>query len=203
MRGWFGVCFSGLFPVSVEDKKKGGHAAHPSSKEATQFLGTRFITWRSVRRKTAASAAQRPKARDSRAISDWTQPGHDRLRRVMSDLVVAAVQMTSGEDVDANLERARELVREAATAGALIVGLPENFAYLGSRPGPQAGDRRDRCRPVGSRPSATTSGPILRAMRALALEGRASGCCSAVSRKEPARPTASTTPRCCSDPRGR
>ena len=51
----------------------------------------------------------------------------------MSDLVIAAVQMTSGEDVDANLERARELVCEAATAGALIVGLPENFAYLGGR----------------------------------------------------------------------
>ena len=51
----------------------------------------------------------------------------------MNDLVIAAVQMTSGEDVEANLERARELVREAATAGALIVGLPENFAYLGGR----------------------------------------------------------------------
>ena len=51
----------------------------------------------------------------------------------MSDLVIAAVQMTSGEDVEANLERARELVCEAATAGALLVGLPENFAYLGSR----------------------------------------------------------------------
>ena len=31
-----------------------------------------------------------------------------------------------------NLERARELVRQAATAGALLVGLPENFAYLGN-----------------------------------------------------------------------
>src|SRR4030095_11139416 len=54
----------------------------------------------------------------------------------MSDLVIAAVQMTSGEDVEANLERSRELVREAATAGALIVGPPENFAYLGGRAGP-------------------------------------------------------------------
>ena len=50
----------------------------------------------------------------------------------MSELVVGAVQMTSTADVDANLERARELVRQAATAGALLVGLPENFAYLGS-----------------------------------------------------------------------
>src|SRR5947199_10599651 len=50
----------------------------------------------------------------------------------MSELVVGAVQMTSTEDVGANLERARELVRQAATAGALLVGLPESFAYLGN-----------------------------------------------------------------------
>jgi len=50
----------------------------------------------------------------------------------MSEMVVGAVQMTSTEDVEANLERARELVRQAATAGALLVGLPENFAYLGN-----------------------------------------------------------------------
>jgi predicted amidohydrolase len=50
----------------------------------------------------------------------------------MSELVVGAVQMTSTEDLEANLERARELVRQAATAGALLVGLPENFAYLGN-----------------------------------------------------------------------
>jgi len=86
----------------------------------------------------------------------------------MSDLVLAAVQMTSGEDVDANLERSRELVGEAANAGALIVGLPENFAYLGSRQ-----DHRlaiaEELPPVG-----TTDhdhfGPILTAMRALALK---------------------------------
>jgi len=86
----------------------------------------------------------------------------------MSDLAIAAVQMTSGEDIDANLERCRELVREAATAGALIVGLPENFAYLGSRhdhklaiaeelPAVGADEHRD-------------IGPILAAMRALALK---------------------------------
>jgi predicted amidohydrolase len=86
----------------------------------------------------------------------------------MSDLVIAAVQMTSGEDVDANLERARELVREAATAGALVVGLPENFAYLGSRQ-----DHRlaiaDELPPVGA-DQHRDIGPILGAMRALALK---------------------------------
>ena len=86
----------------------------------------------------------------------------------MNDLVIAAVQMTSGEDVDANLERARELVREAATAGALIVGLPENFAYLGS-----SQDHRlaiaEELPPVGT-DKHLEIGPILGAMRALALK---------------------------------
>jgi len=86
----------------------------------------------------------------------------------MSDLVIAAVQMTSGEDVEANLERARELVREAATAGALIVGLPENFAYLGSRQ-----DHRlniaEELPPVDA-DQHRDLGPILGAMRALALK---------------------------------
>jgi deaminated glutathione amidase len=87
----------------------------------------------------------------------------------MSELVVGAVQMTSTEDVEANLERARELVRQAATSGALLVGLPENFAYLGNDrdhrlsiaeivpdPGSAAADARD------------ASGPILGAMQELA-----------------------------------
>jgi predicted amidohydrolase len=86
----------------------------------------------------------------------------------MSDLVLAAVQMTSGEDVDANLERSRELVGEAANAGALIVGLPENFAYLGSRQ-----DHRlaiaEELPPVGTTDH-DKFGPILTAMRALALK---------------------------------
>ena len=86
----------------------------------------------------------------------------------MNDLVIAAVQMTSGEDVEANLERARELVREAATAGALIVGLPENFAYLGGRQ-----DHRlniaEELPPVDA-DQHRDLGPILGAMRALALK---------------------------------
>jgi deaminated glutathione amidase len=86
----------------------------------------------------------------------------------MSDLVIAAVQMTSGEDVEANLERSRELVREAATAGALIVGLPENFAYLGGR-----NDHKlaiaEPLPPVGTN-ELHEAGPILTAMRALALK---------------------------------
>ncbi len=43
---------------------------------------------------------------------------------------VAAVQMCSTDDVEANLAQARALVGEAATAGAGWVALPEMFAFL-------------------------------------------------------------------------
>jgi predicted amidohydrolase len=79
----------------------------------------------------------------------------------MSELVVGAVQMTSAEEVEANLESARDLVREAASAGALLVGLPENFAYLGNdrdhrlaiaesvpEPGTAAASARDGASPI-------------------------------------------------------
>jgi predicted amidohydrolase len=45
---------------------------------------------------------------------------------------VAAVQMTSTEEVDRNVDRAEVLVRRAAGDGAALVALPENFAYLRS-----------------------------------------------------------------------
>jgi predicted amidohydrolase len=76
--------------------------------------------------------------------------------------------MTSGEDVDANLERARELVCEAATAGALIVGLPENFAYLGGRQDHKLAIAEDL--PAVGATEHGGFGPILSAMRALALK---------------------------------
>jgi len=51
----------------------------------------------------------------------------DRIRRRWK---VAAVQMTSTIDVDRNVGRAMEFVREAAAGGADLIALPENFAYL-------------------------------------------------------------------------
>jgi predicted amidohydrolase len=45
---------------------------------------------------------------------------------------VAAVQMTSTRDVDANLREARRLVADAAAQGAKLVVLPENFSFLGA-----------------------------------------------------------------------
>ena len=44
---------------------------------------------------------------------------------------IAAIQMCSTEDVAHNLDRAEALVAEARAAGAELIGLPENFAYLG------------------------------------------------------------------------
>lgn len=46
---------------------------------------------------------------------------------------LAAVQLSSTDDVDANLSKCRELVAAAADAGAKLVVLPECFAYLSRR----------------------------------------------------------------------
>ena len=45
---------------------------------------------------------------------------------------VAAVQMTSTRDVQANLREAGRLVADAARQGAKLVVLPENFSFLGA-----------------------------------------------------------------------
>lgn len=46
---------------------------------------------------------------------------------------VAAIQMVSTHDIDANLEEAGRLMAEAAAQGASVVVLPENFAILATR----------------------------------------------------------------------
>jgi len=43
----------------------------------------------------------------------------------------AAIQMTSGPDVAANLAQAGTLLEEAAAAGARLAALPENFSFMG------------------------------------------------------------------------
>jgi len=45
--------------------------------------------------------------------------------------LVAAIQMTSGPDVSANLRDARALLEEAAGRGAQLAALPENFSFMG------------------------------------------------------------------------
>jgi len=46
---------------------------------------------------------------------------------------IAAVQMTSGPDIDANLTDAGALVSQAVSEGAGLVALPENFGLIGAR----------------------------------------------------------------------
>jgi predicted amidohydrolase len=75
---------------------------------------------------------------------------------------VAAVQMNSGPDVSANLRRAGELVREAASLGATLAVLPENFALMGE------GEEDKRA----AQERADGSGPIVGALAAWARELR-------------------------------
>jgi predicted amidohydrolase len=44
---------------------------------------------------------------------------------------VAAIQLTATENLEKNLAKAREFIKEAALHGATLVALPEHFAYLG------------------------------------------------------------------------
>lgn len=71
--------------------------------------------------------------------------------------LLAAVQMTSGSDKAANLRTAERLVRAAAARGAIFIGLPENFAFMGT---------------LETRSSAAESlaGPSLTALQNLAAE---------------------------------
>src|SRR5256886_16845938 len=61
---------------------------------------------------------------------------------------IAAIQMTSGPDVAANLEQARPLLDDAARRGAQLAVLPENFSFLGLRDT----DKREVAEAEGSGP---------------------------------------------------
>lgn len=45
--------------------------------------------------------------------------------------LIAAIQMTSGPDVSANLREALALLEQAAERGAKLAALPENFSFMG------------------------------------------------------------------------
>jgi predicted amidohydrolase len=49
----------------------------------------------------------------------------------MKPYIAAAIQMTSKPDLDKNLIEAEELIELAVRQGAELIGLPENFAFLG------------------------------------------------------------------------
>jgi deaminated glutathione amidase len=59
---------------------------------------------------------------------------------------VAAIQMTSTHDIEANLEAAERHLAEAARQGALLAALPENFAFMGK----DSGDKRAMAEPEGA-----------------------------------------------------
>ena len=59
---------------------------------------------------------------------------------------VAAIQMTSGHDIDANLEAAGRFLADAARLDAMLAALPENFAFMGLN----SGDKRAVAEPDGA-----------------------------------------------------
>ncbi|ANM31506.1 hypothetical protein ABI59_20950 [Acidobacteria bacterium Mor1] len=70
---------------------------------------------------------------------------------------VAAIQLQSTADIERNVKAAERLVRKAAAAGADLVALPENFAYL-----------RPEGKPLAFRDE--LGGPLYRRMSELAAE---------------------------------
>jgi predicted amidohydrolase len=74
----------------------------------------------------------------------------------MSDLRVAAVQLSSQDDLATNLARATLLIEEASAAGARLIVLPENFALMGAA-------EEDK-RAIAESLDETADGPIVRAM---------------------------------------
>jgi len=76
-------------------------------------------------------------------------------------MIVAALQMTSGANVGANLATASRLADEAAARGARVVVLPENFAFMGLKDA----DKLGVAEPEGR-------GPIQDALAALAARLR-------------------------------
>jgi len=49
----------------------------------------------------------------------------------MKSYLAAAIQMTSVPDLQKNLAQAEELIDLAVRQGAELVGLPENFSFMG------------------------------------------------------------------------
>jgi predicted amidohydrolase len=77
-------------------------------------------------------------------------------------LTAAVLQLSSQSSVSGNLERVDELVRDAAGAGARLVVLPENFAFMG----PEA-DKRLLAERLGD-----SEAPIQNALRRIARRER-------------------------------
>src|SRR6185295_15187325 len=59
---------------------------------------------------------------------------------------VAAIQMTSGHDIEINLDHAGRFLADSARLGASLAALPENFAFMGQ----DSGDKRAVAEPDGA-----------------------------------------------------
>ena len=81
---------------------------------------------------------------------------------VPDPMTAAVVQLTSSEDVAANLEAIRHWVSAAAKAGAELVALPENCVWLRTRP--------EAVAPMEAVAGTSGDGPNLAALKAIARE---------------------------------
>ena len=82
------------------------------------------------------------------------------MRGLPPALTVAVVQLSSQEDVGANLTRVTAWVAEASRAGAKLVALPENFAFMGEE---------DQKRAVAEDVLTGSPGPIVATLARAAL----------------------------------
>jgi deaminated glutathione amidase len=149
--------FGGFARFLASGKKK-GRLDGPPAVRGVPFGNAIFTTvtkgWQTELR---ARATPEGAAADAQAAV----AGH--VTFVPMQLKVAAAQMCSGEDVAENLRVAADLVRAAGRDGAQLVGLPENFAYLGS----SKDHKLAIAEPAGEDEG---PGPILSAMRGVARE---------------------------------
>lgn len=81
----------------------------------------------------------------------------------MALVLAAVIQLSSQDDVSTNLARVRERVLEAGRAGAELVALPENFAFMGEET-----KKREIAEPVEN----DAQGPIMTALRLAARDAR-------------------------------
>ncbi|MFO1401433.1 MAG: carbon-nitrogen hydrolase family protein [Steroidobacteraceae bacterium] len=88
---------------------------------------------------------------------------------LQAPVTVAALQMTSAADRDANLATAARLLERAAAAGSRVAVLPENFSFMGVRDG----DRRAQGEPDGDGPVQRFLAERARALRLWIVGGTA------------------------------
>lgn len=81
----------------------------------------------------------------------------------MALVLAAVIQLSSQDDVAQNLARVRDRVLEAGRAGAELVALPENFAFMGEET-----KKREISEPVEN----DATGPIMTALRLAARDAR-------------------------------